>query len=410
MKKIISLRLFLLVAIYFVAQGQDRVNLRKKHVTFLVYIAADNDLAEFVELDLKEMMQVGSNNQINILAFVTHKLNDGPKVTQRLFIEKGQAVPLGSTTPMDSGDPATVITACDWALSQYPAEHFVLIFWNHGSGAFNRTFGHESGGIWNRGVCYDDTTGHHLTDVGLQKVLSFASNQLGKKIDIVAFDACLMADIEVAYAVQPYADFMVASQETIPGEGYDYQRMLSRPASERMSMRNLAMHMVSAYNMAYHLEVTDYTLSAFDLSLLAPLINNINTVAQQLGSLLQSPLRPMIKKAIQQSRATNACTTFSAEGHIDLAHFYTNVYNNLRSSENPALFAQLFVLLEQGVALIDRFVIARVHGKDFPQAHGLSIYFPGRYVDKTYPTLVWSQNTVWLPFIKQYLHKGKGIA
>ena len=391
MKLIVCRALLVLIAASGALFAEDKYHVRKSHVTFLVYIAGDNDLAEYVEPNLQQMATVGSGSQITVLAFVTHKLNNGPKTTQRFYIDKGRIVPQGPATPMDSGDPATVVTACEWALTNYPAEHFVLVFWNHGSGAFNRTHGHMPGGILDkRGVCYDDTTGHHLTDGDLQRALSYVCTNLlgGQKVDIVAFDACLMADIEVAYALQPFANYMVASQETIPGEGYDYGRVLSRPSTERMEMRNLAAHMVSAYNQAYHLELRDYTLAAFDLAFIEPLVNNVNAIAQQLGLFLQSPSRAVVKKAIQDSRASGECTTFSAEGHIDLAHFYANLYKNLQMTENPALFAPLFVLLEQGVAAIDQCVLARVHGKDFPEAHGLSIYFPGRFVDKTYPSLV----------------------
>ena len=80
-----------------------------------------------------------------------------------------------------------------------------------------------------RGVCYDDSTGNYLTDLKYKRAFDIIVNQYraGKKIDIIAFDACLMADIEVAYTLQPYADYLVSSQETVPGPGFNYADILT---------------------------------------------------------------------------------------------------------------------------------------------------------------------------------------
>jgi hypothetical protein len=35
---------------------------------------------------------------------------------------------------MDSGDPETLISAILWAATECPADNYILILWNHGTG------------------------------------------------------------------------------------------------------------------------------------------------------------------------------------------------------------------------------------------------------------------------------------
>ncbi|MBQ6246137.1 MAG: hypothetical protein IJK04_04670, partial [Kiritimatiellae bacterium] len=49
-----------------------------------------------------------------------------------------------------------------------------------------------------------------------------ACGSMGRKFDFVGFDACLMATLETANILATYADYMIASEETEPGTGWDY--------------------------------------------------------------------------------------------------------------------------------------------------------------------------------------------
>ena len=42
------------------------------------------------------------------------------------------------------------------------------------------------------------------------------------RLDLLGFDACLMATYEVASTLAPRADLLLASQEFEPGHGWDY--------------------------------------------------------------------------------------------------------------------------------------------------------------------------------------------
>lgn len=379
----------------------------KKHVTFLVYIAGDNNLNPFIDVDMKEMMAVGSNQYLNILAFINTKLPGQAKSTAQYYVLPGKMVQQGNLQAMDSGSANTVMKALEWAIPQYPSDIFVLILWNHGSGAFNRL----ACTPW-RAACYDDSTGSYLTDAAMQQALAYGQKlRGGQKIDIVAFDACLMADVEVAYALSPYANYLVASQETIPGDGYGYQQMLTRPAQGNMMVRQLANYMVASYETAYHGVVNNYTLSAIDLSKMTAVTYNVKTLGQLLINAMNSPQGPQVVQAISTSRNENNCTHFEAPGHLDIIHFYSNLVVELSKiySTNPALFKPILKILNDGIKIFNMAVASRVHGDVYPLAHGLSIYFPGDAIDDSYPTTKWGQHTDWVSFINQYLAAAVGV-
>ena len=52
------------------------------------------------------------------------------------------------------------------------------------------------------------------------------------QFDFIGFDACLMATAEVAYALDPYADYLIASEESEPGEGWAYKNWLTMLAED----------------------------------------------------------------------------------------------------------------------------------------------------------------------------------
>ena len=79
-----------------------------------------------------------------------------------------------------------------------------LLFWNHGGGY--------------SGFGLNELTQKMLSLNDLQTGLSAAQ----VRYDLIAFDACLMASLEVADALSPYSTYLLASEENAPGCGYNY--------------------------------------------------------------------------------------------------------------------------------------------------------------------------------------------
>ncbi len=371
--------------------------LPKKKVTFIVYMAADNSLAPDAEPNIDQMSLNGSNENCNVLVYLSIHSSDQPKVTRKLVVGQGQILQDGPDMVQDSGATQTVIDALAWAHEKFPADHVVVDFWNHGSGALNRSHA--------RSVCYDDSTGNYLTDAKLRQALSYICQHYrnGKKIDVIAFDACLMACVEVMYALQDYADYMVASQETIPADGFNYQAVLAPLHNGNVNMRSFAQHIVATYDAEYKPSTNDYTLSALDLSRVVALSGSIDQVSELFNEILANgdSDSSALSSAITTSSSTNN-TSFFESYYMDLLSFYQNVLAQIQNFQwnNVANQTALSLKLKQGITLIKNCILSSAAGSSFAHANGISIYFDPSSIDDSYQELYWTTKyPQWLSFL-----------
>ena len=109
-----------------------------------------------------------------------------------------QELPLASMAA-----PETLTDFITWAVSAYPAEKIALVLWDHGGGSKTGIFIDE---LFEGDVM-------HLNE------LQSALRESNVMFETVLFDACLMANIETASAVQSCAKWMVASEEAVAGKG-----------------------------------------------------------------------------------------------------------------------------------------------------------------------------------------------
>ena len=376
----------------------------KKPWTFLVYLAAANTLSPFAPVDLAEMIKVGSNENVNVIVYLTVFDSKGVKSTKRLYIEKGAMKQISATTVEDSGDVHTLMRALKWAFTDYPADHYCVDLWNHGGGILN----YKAGTPLSRGVCYDDQTGNYLTDRNCLDAFYWAKNTLngGNNIDIVATDACLMGMLEFAYTLIPCADFTVGSETTIPGNGYEYDNILNAFVNNIPSPRDLAETLVQTYQQEY-VGTSDYTLSAVDESLVMPLVTNVNQVATQLLDALKGPQSLTVRKYL---KAASTLVPIFGEGlpYIDLLSFYKKLGSDVSRMGLPTQQASaLKQLLQDGQALIAQCVIAKVASASYNNSlGGLSLYFPqqDQGIDPSYPDLYWTEhNPAMYNLLQEYI-------
>jgi len=251
----------------------------EKDWTLILYISADNDLRNFAIRNIKQMAKIGSNQNINIVVHLDIKLSGNKKATKRYYIDKNKIIHVNSqdqhSQRMDSGSPKTLISCCKWAINNFPAKHYGLILWNHGTGALDPrrgrvirladlfTFNPEINKVEldrsinfmeflsrktdsNRGICWDDTTGNYLTNQDLDHALGVIYKNIlkKKKLDFIAFDACLMQMIEVASIIKKYANIMIASQEVILGTGFNYVETLKPFQTQSLTTQEFAKHII----------------------------------------------------------------------------------------------------------------------------------------------------------------------
>lgn len=415
----------------------------KKQWAIIVYMAADNDLRSFSLYNIKQMVSIGSNENIHILIHLDIRLNNNQKVTRRYYIEKNKIIHVNVNDPssqqMDSGDPQTLISCCKWAIENYPAENYALILWNHGTGIIDPLRGRiinpaelftfnpilkkfeldRSIGFLDfidmldndsRGICWDNTTGNYLTNQKLDYALNeICSNHLHDKFSIIGFDACLMSMLEITNIVKKYAYYMVGSQEVELGTGWDYAKVLEPFLDGSLDTPSFAKHIVAMFEKAYISITNDFTQAALNLEHIQELENNVHAVAELLYTCLSKQKNNTVRNAIKASRNKLLCTHFDEPSYIDLHHFYSNLQSNVRhftlinDQEEHHIKKKLIVLIEHGKSLIKQIVIANAAGSNLKNARGISIYFPERKLHASYLQTPFANTNSWSQFINTFI-------
>jgi hypothetical protein len=168
--------------------------------TFMIYLDADNNLDPYGPLNLQQISEgISPKANINVVA-----LMDRLNLTAYVYrITAHNIETVYSLGEVDMGSPETLTWFVKYAIKNYPAEHYLIDIWDHGGGY--------------RGVCWDDSSGDHLSPHNIEKALADAEKKLKTKIDIVGFDACLMGMIEVCYELKDVTKIVIGSEMLVPG-------------------------------------------------------------------------------------------------------------------------------------------------------------------------------------------------
>ncbi len=173
----------------------------KKKWTVLCYMDGKNNLSKIVERSLGSLEKIGSDQNVNIVAEIgLAGMND---VKRGLLTKEQGVAQFHSIGNQDMGNAQTVREFVEWGMKAYPAENYAVVLSDHGAGF--------------RGVLNDDEYGSMVNNEDLADALETAQKRAGGKIDVLAFDACLMAQAEVGFALRNSARYMVASQEVESG-------------------------------------------------------------------------------------------------------------------------------------------------------------------------------------------------
>lgn len=337
--------------------------------TVLVYMAADNDLAGEAVKDLRSMERVGSTNDVAIVVEL-----DAPGGATRYLVERGQSTPLEYLGNIDSGSPQSLASFIRFARERYPARRYALILWNHGSGVKSLQ----------KDIAFDFTTQNAISLPALRSALSSS----GITFDLLGMDACFMQMVEVAYEVRNLARVLVASQENVPGEGWDYEtvfRALSQ--NPAMTPSDLARLVVTSYISYYQRSGTQgrYTLSAVDLAAVGNLVAAIDALAWEILNDSQTP--PWLYLALGDS-----ALYFADPDFVDLGDFMHLLTSDPRvplkvGERARAVLQELArcVLLAESLSI----------GNGIIETSGLSIYFPYTAYVRKYEDLAFASATHW---------------
>lgn len=347
--------------------------------TILVFIDADNDLEAPIIGDLNEMELVGSTDQVQIVAQMDRGQNpqrddtsNGDWQTAKRFLvqKDGDQEIIGSPELEDlgeinMGDPQTLIDFVVWGVRQYPAEHYALMFEDHGA-------------AW-QGILGDESHNHDtLTMPELYQALQGATAQSGiGKFDLIGFDACLMASVDVLETLAPYANTFVGSAELEPGTGWSWNVWLEPLVQDpTLDSHAIATNIVASYEQ-YYAPGDDQTptLSAFDLTKVEPISVGFRELSDALLAGMGDFYIPIAEARIYAERYHKTSDPDQLS-MIDLGHF-AQLLSQIEGSGDLAAKAQ---------ALVEAITQARVaewHGATAENSTGISMFFPK--IPQAYP-------------------------
>lgn len=419
----------------------------EKNITVLVYIAARNDLAPFVERNLMQLMQIGSNENITFAIYMCSAHHGKQKVTQRFIVHKNRLVQVGEDAPEDSGDPATLIKACAWAFTKFPARNTVVILWDHGTGCiephFRRAIHPSELYRYNpatqrielnrsisfldymaqydtvKGICFDNLTKHYLTNHEVGEALRYVVHHYlgGKPIDILCTDACLMQGLGFMYSLyppdkSPAAHYVIGSQEIVLATGYPYTHLFSKAAENKhFDAQQLAHQIVYAFAGVYRELTEDYTQSAIDLFAIQPLYQQLQQIAHLLTEGMKQEVNRSVHKLIATASNKNNCTSFEEPSYKDLQHFLNNLAKGIPTMQLKTQQATTHVQheLRQAIAttllLLKNIVVANAAGKNLANATGLSIYIPHDSIHGSFPMTDFGKGTSWLTMLNHLVQR-----
>jgi hypothetical protein len=340
-------------------------------------MCADNGLNDFADLDIAEMKQVGSTDQVNVVVQVDRAARDPRPNCYRYLIKKGGADTLADLGEVDMADPATLTGFAEFLRSRYPAANYALVLWDHGNGWY-------PGYGPSRAIFIDESHAHEMGVAGgeLTQAMAGVKLALGKRVGVLAFDACLMGMIEVAAEVRDACDYMLASEAMVPTEGLPYDKLLGRLTSRpSRTPAELLPGICADYVEEYPGQ--QVALSALEMSTLAPALD-----------LMAETLRDSIDPASPDVRVARAAvqTIPGNAFHIDLLHFLELVAG--KGSDSL-------------LASFRSAVIANDRSPGLENAAGIAIWFPDNYLAlkrlvESYMTLSFARESGWPQFLNRY--------
>ena len=418
--------------------------------TIMFYIAADNSLGGFLTGTMAGLrQQAGANPNVQVVAIVDsakkgttyYWLNGDPTVP---FVEGENAWYQGN---LDMGNSDTLVNFVNLARNIFPAEHYALVFDDHGMGVSGAMTDDSSP----KDISGDPS---YLTLSEIRQALEKITELGVKKIDVLFFYTCSMAMLETAYELRGLTDYFVASEDTAFNPPDGYPNYVSNVQANTMPAA-LATKFVNDYGESFNAQAVSaartgklgrsgsspndliikggkpWTMSAAQMGSLNTLVNATNALALNLSAGIQEAVHsPVAKSSAHLSEAAlksliivskiqvvrNSVRSFYHDLYVDLYDFARLVKEKFDDAATQATAQQV-------MDAVKAYVIHERHHSginyDLETAHGVAVWFPrnsssfykGQFLQFAEGTQ-WSTSTLgqlgqggpaWGPFLVQFI-------
>ena len=233
---------------------------------------------------------------------------------------------------MSMSDEKSLEDFLKWTKKNYPADRYMLVLWDHGGGV--------CGGYGQDDINSKTDGDNPFGCLQVNEILN-AIKASDTKFDVIGFDACLMQDIEIAAAMEPYADYYLASEEVEGGYGWFYTSAFGKLAADPgLSTEAFAEDLLSTYDQLNTIVKdedgtpdTGATLSLVDTTLAKPAYKEFCDFLNHADKLIREDPDAYADFAVAGTNAYN----FSSDMQIDLVDFLTTLrkadYNNTLGSD-----------------------------------------------------------------------------
>jgi len=393
--------------------------------TLAIHMAADNNLYTAGLDDINEMeaaLTPEAAKLVNIIVQFDGAKNGDSKIykitpdssyDKKIVSEVLKTDLIPASNEIDSGNAKVFADFVNFVTKTYPAEHNLVSIWNHGGGIFKKTkngtvsafsaegpFGANAFGT--KSFASDDQSGNHMNLFDLNPALTAAKQNLGKNLDIFSFDTCLMGTVETAFQMFGFVDNMSASEETEPGDGWDYVSFL-KALSQNPSItpKELATTVVDGYIKSYmpggsQGVTAGVTQAATDVNVLAKeLVPALNTLAKALTASL-----PENKAALKALR--DKTQVYYLAEPADLGHFLSMLVAESKDATVTAAAKDALAAYKKTVIKVGSY------GPEVKDTSGLVIYFPESSYNKRYDDandVKFAETKEWGTFLKAFVGK-----
>lgn len=317
---------------------------------------ATGDLSELLEVSLPEnvnvVIQTGGASEWQNDVVEADKLQRWVYNSEGLYL-------IDEQPSASMGDAQTLADFLNFANTYYPAKNTAVVFWNHGGGSI-------SGAAFDELYGFDSLT---LDEMYAAFVSVWNPSEENPPLELIGFDTCLMATVDVAYTFCDIANYLVASEETEPANGWYYSEWIGALAEDlSMDGAQLGKIICDSYYEGCELVGTEdnTTLSLTDLTKIGPLLEAYETFgAEALAAACTDPgfFSQFGRVAVQSENYGGNTREQGYSNMVDLGHMARQSMYMLDSSQSV-------------LDALDECVLYQVGGQYRTEATGLSCYYP----------------------------------
>ena len=289
-----------------ILETTEKPDSQEREWTILMYMSADNNLESAAIEDFLEMEKSKLNTkEVTVLVLLDRcpsydssngnwnntklfRLKTGSDESSKEIIsEEIECVELGlnatNQNELDMSAYMSLARSVNFVYENYPANHYGIIFWGHGEG-------------W-RGFCYDLTSETRMSlnqmKLGLQTGLN------GKKLDLIGFDSCFGAEMEVFYQIRDFAKYSFGVEGLLGINGMNYEDVFNLFS---MKKEKSTLNLIDSFMVQYKTSYEKYKRSAFsvvDLENIQELCKKFNEFCKSISkSITTESIRDEIKDSL----------------------------------------------------------------------------------------------------------------